>query len=220
MYSSTERSPRISDATLQYWRNPFPALEIMDDSKDDDAYPNDVPLELEVSQTNGDQSTFLHEDQLPPPEDDSVESCLQRERELQNKLLRFLILRQQQTRRKAPLSDSEDMTTRAAEDGIVSHDNDTTGSSDDDNNSQQDSDVASEPGMASGDELEEADTTDLPQVPGPKLARFRPIADPLDICFEEPLHDGRFSHIWKVSCRGYDYALKIASITYITRYYT
>lgn len=70
-------------------------------------------------------------------------------------------------------------------------------------------------GDAAWDELISTDSTDLPVVRGPKLARFRPLADPLDIKFEEPLHEGRFSHIWKVSCRGYVYALKIVSMAVV-----
>lgn len=51
--------------------------------------------------------------------------------------------------------------------------------------------------------------TDLPLVLGPKLHRYRPLVDPLDVTLIEELHKGGSSHIWKVSCRGYFYALKL-----------
>ncbi|KAI4591765.1 hypothetical protein KJ359_012630 [Pestalotiopsis sp. 9143b] len=55
-------------------------------------------------------------------------------------------------------------------------------------------------GDAAWDELISTDSTDLPVVRGPKLARFRPLADPLDIKFEEPLHEG---HPFLNECRVY-----------------
>ncbi|ETS73571.1 hypothetical protein PFICI_14517 [Pestalotiopsis fici W106-1] len=177
----------------------------MQDFKDDGAYPNDVPLELEVSQSNEVQPSISLEKQPPSPEDDSRESQMQRNSRLQNELLRFLVMREQQSTRKKPqdgLSYSAEQARRAAKDEV-------TTPSDDDSHTQQDSDEDLESDTVSEDDLSDTDTTDLPRVPGPKLARFRPLADPLDISFEEVLHKGHYSHVWKVSCRGYTYALKI-----------
>jgi hypothetical protein len=52
---------------------------------------------------------------------------------------------------------------------------------------------------------------ELPNVVGPKFGRFRPLPDPLDIIFQEEIKQGEHSHIWKVICRGYTYALKLVS---------
>ncbi|KAI1847909.1 hypothetical protein JX266_006022 [Neoarthrinium moseri] len=52
-------------------------------------------------------------------------------------------------------------------------------------------------------------STDYPDKAGPKLARFRPLVDPLDIVFREEIHRGENALIWIVTCRGYTYALKL-----------
>ncbi|KAH6658088.1 kinetochore Sim4 complex subunit FTA2-domain-containing protein [Truncatella angustata] len=59
------------------------------------------------------------------------------------------------------------------------------------------------------DLFESTQLENLPPVPGPKLSRCRVLADPLVVTLEEPLHRGDHAHIWKVSCHGHTYALKI-----------
>lgn len=190
----------------------------MDKSKDDDAYPNDVPLELEASNSD-------------------VDDLARIQSEHQNRLLRQLHQAREERRLRTENLEHEaeqQDTAPQSHDDITDeepiliydeHDRHFCGEplepieeskrlqakSSEHEPEQQDNATQNAAGITDEewDKLNSENTTDLPAVPGPKLARFRPLADPLDIKFEEPLHEGRFSHIWKVSCRGYVYALKI-----------